>query len=312
MSSHRSTFTRLTTPLALAAVVIVVAGTFHFFSQINLMKDRAIQSAEKLSESLARVIDDQVYRSIQSLAIVADNIAASISTFEDVPDLRTRVGQLPSFPELRGLLYVRPDFSIIGTSQDPAALGDYLGSPEYAAIAEHLSRQESGVLSSRTRVGLSVGGMIGGRMANGPEWMSPPFIPVSRPVRAANGSLLGYLVAMVSVPYLEFQHRSLTAPHGARVYIANYEGSLLATTSKIFSAGDNWAANNPIFTQFLPQTERGTFRGDVEGDNEQDVVSFRVTRDWPIVVAVSIAESSRYRSGRNIPRRRERVFWRSS
>lgn len=102
MSSHRSTFTRLTTPLALAAVVIVVAGTFHFFSQINLMKDRAIQSAEKLSESLARVIDDQVYRSIQSLAIVADNIAASISTFEDVPDLRTRVGQLPVFPSCAG------------------------------------------------------------------------------------------------------------------------------------------------------------------------------------------------------------------
>lgn len=280
MPSPRSQFVRLTSPLALAAVVIVITGAFHFFSQVNLMRDRAIKSAGNLTESLARVIDDQVHRSIQSLAIVTDNIAASISSPQDIPDLRTRIRQLPSFPELRGLLYVRPDFSIVGASQDPLALGDYLGSPEYAAIASHLSQQESGALASMTRVGLSVGAVIDGRaVGDGPESMSPPFIPVSRPVRSANGSLMGYLIAILNVPYLEFQHRSLTAPHGARVYVSTYEGSLLATTSPNFSAGDNWTANNPIYKQFLPQTERGKFSGDVDGDNVQDIVSFRITRD---------------------------------
>ncbi|MBX9758801.1 MAG: PAS domain S-box protein [Beijerinckiaceae bacterium] len=290
MGSRKFLFTRFTAPLIAVAVIIVLAGAFHFFSQIHLMQDRAIQSAEKFSESLTRVIDDQVNRSIQSLAIIANNIAGSITTSGETPDLRARLEQLPSLPELRGLLFVRPDFSIVATSLDASTMGNYVGSPEYRAIAGHLASHEHAALASATRVTYSIGTVIG-RPVGSVEWTSPPFIPVSRPVRSASGSLIGYLVAMVNVPYLELQHRSLTAPHGARVYIATYEGMLLATTSTNFSAGDNWAVGNPIFTQFLPQTERGTFRGDIESNRKQDIVSFRVIRDWPIVVAVSIAES---------------------
>lgn len=299
---------RVAIALSLAAVMIVGTLVVHHTTQFQQMKARAIGGAERLSDSLARVIDDQMQRSLQSLAIVAENIAERAILSTDKLDLGTHVDLIPSFPELRGLIYVRPDFSVIAASHEEIAGSHYLSSPEYARIVDHLAEQEARSLSNR-RIGYLIGKVINGRQAGGLESSSPPFIPVSREVRAANGSLLGYLVALVNVPYLEFQYRSLTEPHGARVYIASYDGLLLATTSHHFVAGDDWAEGNPVFKEFIPLTEHATFRasGSYVG---RDIVSFRVTRDWPIVVAVAISEALALSEvNRDLPQSRVRLLW---
>lgn len=291
MNLRRSFFTRKTPLLALVAALVVFTAIFHHLSQMHLMKERALESAEKQSEKLALVIDQSVYRSLQSISIVIHNIARSVETDASTPDLKSKLEQRPHVPELRGILYVRPDFSIAANSFEESEAGDYLSSPEFLEIAYHLSRQGQLVLPTSDPDGLVVGRVISGGAPNGQQNASAPFLPVSFTVRSSDGSLLGFLVALLNVPYLEYQFRTLASPFGGNVFVADYEGRLLATTSSHMAAGDNWFRGNPIFTSYAPDLERSTFRSDIDSNNEMDIVSFRVTPTWPIIVAVSLPDS---------------------
>ncbi len=259
---------------ALAALVGVGALAVNDFRTVRI-------SHQNHAAMLARVLEDQATRTMQTAELALESLATSpalTGVASEPRRMQDALGQaLAALSFLRGLAVVDPGGRVIAST-----------TPGDAESFVDLSK-----LGPPVEVGRTVqGGLIPGRSLQsvrlGAAAQTVPvgvaFIPV----------LYGYqnearqklvLVALLNPDSLSnFQHLTLESEIFDSV-VTSYDGQVLATSGAASALAGTRVNHIPVFSQFLPRQEHATYLG-VGVLGEQQIVSFRASSVLPLVLVV--------------------------
>ena len=259
---------------ALAALVGVGALAVNDFRTVRI-------SHQNHAAMLARVLEDQATRTMQTAELALESLATSpalTAVASEPRRMQDALGQaLAALSFLRGLAVVDPGGRVIAstTPGDAESFVDLaqLGPP--AAVGRTV---QGGLTPGRSLQSLH----LGGKAVAAPAGVA--FLPVMHGYKTEAGQML-VLVALVNADSLSnFQHLTLESEIFDSVVTA-YNGQVLATSCAAAALAGARVNHIPVISQFLPRQEHATYLGaGVLG--EQQIVSFRASSVLPLVVVV--------------------------
>lgn len=269
------------------SVLLIVIFLFAAMSYSG--RERTIKETEKLSESLALLLDDQIERSFQTISLVvqgthsayADNGPAGIRVFDDF---------LRRSDLVRGLVFSLEDSMIDFSTVSGLDIGvDLSGYDFYENLKANRNITWS-VGQPIDRRSFSQLAGVGGQSA---------FIPFAYADRTAQGDLRAVTVALLNIDALKLQYAPLVNDYRAEICILRFDGvPLIVSRNEEFGRGEASDIAAAIFSDYLPDRERGTFSAANPDGSSAAIVSFRVTRRWPIVVVVGLERDAALASWR--------------
>lgn len=254
---------------------------------VQARQERLQARADRI-DLVSRVLQDHASRSIDTaalaLAALGDRVARTASpgagqgAFEALTPVLTQ--SLAGMPVVRdiavldrqGLVLAGTEAELVGRQLDlrpmgplPAAGADRLGS---LVDGRGLQRLVPGIPAAAVPAGLG-------------------FLPLTRALRLDDGREL-LVVAVVNPDAIANHQQQVLADLRAVVLLCALDGRVLAATESAALAPGETAAALPVFTRYLPDQEHGQYQGAGAGPGEQ-LVAFRATRTWPLVVVVETA-----------------------
>ena len=260
--------------LVLLLSLCYIIGTAGVLALLLLQfRDEAIESGEQLNQSFAQLIEEQSTSSLR----VADQLlhAALRMVVERDPDL---AGEEPSINQaLRDLVESLEFVESVGIVSEEALL-------IYAAVGDigaDLSNREH-FLAARSN---PMSGLRTGRpFARRPDgkWL----IPVALPIARTDGSFAG-MVAVVLDP-LAFD-RAWSYEHAGKessIALLRADGTMLMRSPMAESAMGDSFAQAPVFRDYLPNNDSGTFQSQSLIDGVERMISYRRVEAFPDLVVV--------------------------
>ncbi|RTL73153.1 MAG: response regulator [Hyphomicrobiales bacterium] len=256
----------------IAAIVILLQAYLVYESYRSNLAEH-----EQLTATLANVVTEQTQRSLQSVLLVLEATDSEMGFAKLNINHQSSRLRLRSVPEVRGIYLVGADGRVRDSTLSGADLGFDVSQHDYV-------RQ----LSAQGHANVAIGAPILRRSLSAPEAPAHAFVPFA--LRLANDN--GLLVAAVNVSFFDLQFRPLLDSNAAGVVITRFDGTVLADATRSWAPGTIVKTGNPIFEDYLPGIESRTFAGPPILGKSAQVVSFRVTRDFPVVVSVAIDRKS--------------------
>lgn len=268
--------------LALLALLLALSAALAITQRQHI-----IESERNNAALLARMLEEQASRHLDATELVLDNIGVQVklSTAQQMVALNpalleasrgTPMLRSLSVVDERGLILassgaenrrVRIDLEMVGRPRQPgqSRLGTWLAGHDLVP---------AGIPSDRPTANGSV-----------PEPIQPGvgLVAMTRTATSADGQTL-YMVAALHTGFLADQFESTLKDSGHSATLLNYQGMVVATTSRRIEAGDVVAMHPDLLNQ-LPREDHGSFEG--AGLDGIDVVAaFRAVRIHPWVVLV--------------------------
>ncbi len=255
--------------LALIATIVVLLQAYLIASS-----NRAhVSETARLTATLTRVVEDQTQRSLQSVLLVLDATESEMGAVRLSINHHAARLRLRSVPEIRGLYLIDATGRVRDSTLSGADIGYDTSAHDYV---RELQRSNAGRIA--------IGAPIVKRSVAGAENNALAFVPVAQ--RLPDDA--GFLVAAVNISFLELQYRPLFESNAASVTLTRFDGTVLVDSQRIWKPGTPVAAADPIFTAHLPDIESATFTRDATLGKPAQILSFRVTRGFPVVVSVAI------------------------
>ena len=228
---------------------------------------------------MARLFADHATRSIDAAALATATIDELMANGikPGAPELRATLSQtLVNLPFLRGIGIVDSQ-GLVLASADPGDVGlvidiDRLG-PRPPPGRDTLGR----FVAARRLADLRAGGA--GDVAAGIG-----FLPLISAVPLRNGRS-ALVVALINADALANFQQITLADERMAAALLGWDGQLVAGTAGVARPDGRSLASMAPFAQFLPARESGSWTGPALRDGKQ-IASFRVSRNWPLLVAV--------------------------
>lgn len=245
-----------------ATALIVVSGCAVAVALFHL-RNEALRSGEKLTQSLAQVIAEQTSRTFQTadqrLQLAASRLQALDAEKRLTEDsaralLREQLSELPFARAIwildrQGRIVFDSDTGNIGTQ-----------------LADHEHFQ---VYKQRPATGFHISAPVRSRSTG--SWL----ISTSRPLRSANGELTGVIVAAVEPPYFDTLWRDIDLGAGGAIALFRRDGLLMMRSPVDEQATGRIFSTLPLFTKRLPNGPQGTFTATSAVDARVRIVSYR-------------------------------------
>lgn len=250
--------------------------------------DRAetILSVQEKAELVARMLEDQTTRTVETGFLAMDTLA-EFSSFQPSTGAGPRTEAflqqaLAGLPFMRSLALVDANGLVIASSM-PGNTGLNIDMLKLGYVPPH-GRHILGPLTlGRSIASLST------------DHLQPPtpaglaFIPLLRPFVARDGQPL-ILVGLLNPDSLANQQQMAVGRIGFNSMIATYDGKVLASSGSSSAQGAQ-VADLPVFRTHLPAQQHGIFIGQGFGGQEQ-IVAFRLSRTQPLVIMVEESMAS--------------------
>jgi PAS domain S-box-containing protein len=270
----RASLTALLGAVLLAALVLAAVAAVAW-SQRREIEANAVERAELL----ARVLDDQAARSVDTVAVALHALGDDLSRR---PDLAEALRVRPVLQQaLVGLPYVRS----VGLLDEA---GQVLISTSEADAGQRVDLARLGPAALPGTV--SLGGFLPGRgladvpavpkAAPGP---GPGFIPLRLAATLGDGTPV-WLVAVLNPDSFATYQQLAAGDSGRLAVLATYDGQVLAATPDAPAPGSRLPAH-PVWRQHLKRTEHGSYIGPGLG-TAPHIVAFRAARTQPLVALV--------------------------
>ena len=236
----------------------------------------AVADAEKLTQSVAEALADQLTRAMQTVDIVMLELAERRGTTADGL-VGERSNVLRDVSQLRAIVITDATGRITQSTAE-ALVGQSLNEREWFRVLRFGGQQ--------LRLGTPEAGRFlaapGARPINETGLWS---IPLGRAIRNARGEFEGAVVALLNPEFLSTISRRYAEGFGVTVRLHAFSGALLARSdgSRV-GIGQIHPGSWP-FRNFLPRVERGSFIG-TDQDDMEVIASFAVTRQGNFVVEV--------------------------
>ncbi|RTL73199.1 MAG: response regulator [Hyphomicrobiales bacterium] len=242
---------------------------------------RHIADLERMTQTLVRVASDQTQKTLRSILLVLEATEREIPTGRYQLDHAAVRARLLSFPEVRGLYVVGPDNRILDSTLDPRDIGIDLSGYDFVDQLRAADAPRS-----------YIGAPVLKRTHSGRENPSLAFIPIAQRLQT-QGALL---VAAFNTSYFDLQYQMLQEATAASATIFRFDGTVLTDSDRTWAPGQSLRAEEPIFRTFLPEAESATYSRPPLHGKSSEISSFRVIKDFPIVVAVGVKWSVAWQS----------------
>ncbi|RQO55845.1 PAS domain-containing sensor histidine kinase [Paucibacter sp. KBW04] len=244
-------------------------------------RNEALEGARARGELLARVLVEHATSTVETTALtlrtVAESMAYQPST--DADRLQPLLSQsLQGLPFLRGLA-VLDSKGLVLASTVPTEVGlrlalDRLGTLPRPGAEKLLPLKPGRGLADLAQAGDSTA--LARRGVN--------VLPMLHQMRTVSGQPL-FLMALIN-PEALANHQQLTlAGTKGLALLSSYSGQLLTATEAVSLEPGVQLPPHPIFSQWLPEREHGSYFGEGVLPGAQ-VVAFRVSRSRPLLVSV--------------------------
>jgi signal transduction histidine kinase/DNA-binding response OmpR family regulator len=258
-----------------AGLVILCLMTVYGIVMYRGQQD-AVQDAERLTQSVAEALADQLTRAMQTVDIVMlDQAERSGQGMDAIPGQRSSL--LRDVSQLRALLLTDAN-GLITHSTVEGLVGQSLGDRDWFRVLR-LSGQQ-----------IRLGPPEAGRFLAAPNarpisetglWS----IPLARAIRNPRGEFEGTVVALINPEYLSSIARQYAEGFGVTVRLHSFNGALLARSDGSRAGIGQIHPGAWPFRNFLPRLERGSFVG-IDQDGQNVMASFAMTRQGLFIVEV--------------------------
>ncbi len=230
------------------------------------------------NELLARVLEDQVTRSF-------DTVAQSLALLANVVSEQGLGGAAMNPPAMAQFLASLPQLRALSMLD---AQGRVVGSSVAGEVGVRVDLAQLGPLPNEGRdaIGIFIAGRslrdiaVNARATTVPRAVG--FIPVVRRAREPGGQTL-YLVGLMNPEGIASQMRLTIAKAASQGVLATFDGRVLTATADALPGQPLEAL--PAFRDYLPRIEHASYQGAGVTPGEQ-TLAFRVSRTRPLVVLV--------------------------
>lgn len=242
---------------------------------------QALAEASDAAETLSRFVEDHAYRTVQSVEAALSRVADRHDPRLDPASAGLELQhQLSTSALMRQIAVLDGSLKVVASS-DPRSVGRNV---DLAAT----------IAAARARPGvLHVGPLQRGRYlaaVTDPADLRPHrYIPVIYAAARTSAGSAPVFVAAVNPEYFTAFYDSILVGKTGEIRLLSYDGRLLAMSGDAPTASQSFA-DRPPFKGFLPHRESGRFEEAVAGD--QLISAFRVTRQYPLVVAVGLSRAA--------------------
>ena len=257
----------------LAATFIFLSGSLTGITLAYLHR-QAIESGERLTESLAQVIQEQTDRSIQavdqSLELAQAGLAAlagegRLNERSAGALLRERLKEIP----FSGALYVLDASGRIVFSSGTSNIGLDLKDRGYFQIHRTEPQKE-----------FILGAPVRGRTTG--TWG----LPATRPIRAAGGVFAGIIAAGVQPDYFDRLWHGVKLGEGGSISLLRRDGVLMMRTPFDDVSMGKAFKDNILFKTLLPSSPAGTYKSPSVIDGIVRIFAYRTLSAHPDLVVV--------------------------
>ncbi|WP_090563244.1 hybrid sensor histidine kinase/response regulator [Belnapia rosea] len=265
--------------LLFGAAVGLVAACLAVIYGIVLERGQrdALAEAEKLTQSVAAALADQLTRATQIVELVLNDLAetsreASPATFAEVMANRLR-----DLAQIRALAVTDATGRITHATVD--SLRDLtVGEREWFRVLRFGGQTlRLGAPEAGRYLGAGNATILESRL-----WT----IPLARSLRSARGEFEGAAVALLNPDYFSGVSRRYAEAFGVTVRLHSLNGQLLTRSDGSSQGIGQLHSSAWLFRDFLPRREIGTFQG-LDQDGQEVIASFAVTRQGSVVVEVA-------------------------
>ncbi|BBK40393.1 hypothetical protein STVA_04130 [Allostella vacuolata] len=267
---------------------LMVAATVGLVvSELVFARQAAMTRAERLNQSMARLLAEQTFRSIDAVALTMHAVADAILQASDrragpvlvreILRSRTRTAI-----ELRDIAYVPADGAGgIDVTDEPLPALDLSLLP-YA--------REAMAKPGAIAFGTPVAGRHLGESAAEARASGQFYLPMARTITTREGQLLGIVVGLLNPDFFVTNFEAVEAGQQGAIRLIHYDGQLVASSSPADGPSGTSMRALPPFESLLPGAERGSYRS-LEADGIERLSAFRVLRTYPLVVTIGLSTS---------------------
>ncbi|CAN7736560.1 ATP-binding protein [Pseudorhodoferax sp. LjRoot39] len=262
---------------ALLACAVALATAWVAWSD----RAQAIDAEQRQLELLARVLDEQATRTVETASVALSGLARA-AALQRLPQDR-EAAQLGLAQVLVGLPFVRS--AAVLDLQGQVLASSVAGE---AGIAVDIDRLGKLPTAEHDVVGPFVAARGLGGLRRGAAVASPRglgFIPLMRQFRSETGRPL-LLVGLINPDAIATYQQLSLGDASKTALVASYAGEVLAASDEAGLQRDRNVADLKVFRELLPRHEFGSYRG-TGLSGEQDMVAYRTSRTRPLVTIVN-------------------------
>jgi PAS domain S-box-containing protein len=276
--------------LALAVVATVMALAYF-------ERRETLDNARDRVELIAKSLEDHVTRTVESASLILQTLGEGIDRQASVEPQRLQPllaqSLLNSLPFLRGAAVLGED-------------GTVLASTVAQEQGLRIDMARLGVLPAEGReilLPLRPGRTLAdlARGARSPQLAQVGMLPLLRTQRGPGGRRLLLLALINPGALADFQQGALSDEGGVAL-LASWDGHLVAANDALAMQPGAQLTGHPVFESWLPKKEHGAYVG-AGAQPEVQVVAFRASRSWPLVISVELSERVVLKTWR------ERLLW---
>lgn len=243
-------------------------------------RDQNIDAEQRQLELLARVLDEQATRTVETTSVALSGLARAPALQrlpQDRDAAQLSLGQvLVALPFVRSAAVIDLQGHVLassvageaGTTVDIAPLGK-LPTGERDVVGPFVAAR-------------SMGGLRRDAAVASPRGVG--FIPLMRNFKSDTGRPL-LLVGLINPDAIATYQQLSLGDTSKSALVTTYAGDVLAASDQAGTRVGRSVANLKVFSELLPRNEFGSYRGaGLSGD--QDIVAYRTSRTRPIVTIV--------------------------
>jgi diguanylate cyclase (GGDEF)-like protein len=251
-----------------AAMIAAIWASVSF--NLAVEHERSLLSSMQSTGNLARVFEEHIVRVLMEADRAMVLLRSSYQQNGNF-DLAKSLGAMQN-DLLAQIRIVGPDDILVSTNTGPISSPLDVGDREYFQVQRSSSTDE-----------LYISKPILGRIRG--IWL----LQLSRPIRAADGSFQGVIVASLDPRYLAKFYESIDVGHDGSIFLAGFDGVVRASGGFKSDVVGGSMLGSQLFKK-MKQASTGWFLTAGIQDGIKRFVSYRVVKGFPLVVYVGQAE----------------------
>ena len=258
--------------LAWLALLLALSSGFAVAAALAYLRAETLRSAENLTASLARVIEEQISRTLQAADQRLELAGSRLQVLQAERRLDESSARDMLREQLKELAFVRAIWVLDNSGRivfdsDIGNVGVVLDDREYFKVYQQ-----------RPQTGFHVSAPVRSRTTG--HWL----IAVSRPLRSAGGAVTGVMVAAVEPPYFEQAWRDIDLGKDGAIGLMRLDGMLMLRSPVDDALMDKSFAALPLFTEHLPRSASGMFTSVSAFDRVERTSAYRKLTAYPQLV----------------------------
>ncbi|WP_397409637.1 PAS domain-containing protein [Polaromonas sp.] len=259
-------------PIAWLTGGLMVVSACAVAIALFYLRGEALRAGEKLTQSLVQVIEEQTGRSFQTVDQRLQLAASRLQALREEKRLDEHSARNMLREQLSNLPFVRAIWVL-------DASGHIVFDSDLGNIGVKLAdREHFQIHQQRPSVGFHISTPVRSRSTG--SWL----ISASRPLRAANGSFAGVIVAAVEPPYFDRLWRGVDLGASGAIALFRRDGVLMMRSPMEDAVMGKAFPDLPLFSEQLPRSAQGVYQTKSVIDGRARMIAYRVIDPYPELV----------------------------